>query len=506
VSRARGVGALEVHVPKQRWWVASAVGLAAVVAAYGWVQRGYLVDDAFIFVRYARNIASGGGWAFNRGEPVQAVTSVLWQLLLTVAQLAVGLSPGLVVGMYLVCLLALALLVMRLVAPLGPVVAIAAGLLTAVCPILWESAGLETALAAGLVVTAALAHREDRRTLEGLAIGLAILARPDALLLAALLWGHHLWRERRPPFGSMAVAALVVGPWLVFSALRFGVLIPTSATLKVAQSSFGWWAKLPPFAISAATYSSMWPPALALCLVSLLPERALPRSPGFAVQAVIAYGLLHAAAYTAMSVASGYVWYYAPINLAYALGTPVGASRLATSITVWTQRRRGTPLLRSLPHLAVLGLSAIFGMAALTVALLLPRQYRLSREYQVATSWIQSQSGPADVIATAEIGYVGYWLDRPILDPYALIHPDALARIRRGELGWWIERRPAFVITHWPPWAGEPYREKPGPLERDFEANYRMKIHIPVAGKPNQRVVVWQRADHPAPPPVPPAP
>jgi hypothetical protein len=221
------------------------------------------------------------------------------------------------------------------------------------------------------------------------------------------------------------------------------------------------------------------------------------------VQAVIAYGLLQAAAYTAMSVASGYVWYYAPINLAYALAVPVGAGRAATAVALWVQRRRGSPeVLRSLPHVAVVGLAAIFGTGALTVALLLPRQYRLAREYQVATSWIQNQSARSDVVATAEIGYVGYWLDRPILDPYALIHPEALARVRRGDLGWWLERRPAFVITHWPPWAGEPYREKPGALERDFEANYRMRIHIPVAGKPNQRVVVWQRADHrsPAPP------
>jgi hypothetical protein len=490
-----------VPAGKHRWWVGSAVGLAAVVAAYGWVQRNYLVDDAFIFVRYARNIASGGGWAFNRGEPVQAVTSVLWQLVLTAAELVVGLGPGLVVGMYVVFVLALALAVMRLVVPHGRVVAVAAAFLTAVCPILWESAGLETALAAGLVVAAALAHREDRRALEGLAIGLAILARPDALLLAAVLGGHHLWRERRLPLRSIAVAVLVVGPWLVFSWLKFGVLIPTSATVKVAQSSIGWWAKLPPFAIAAATYSSMWPLALPLCLVSLLPERVLPRSPGFAVQAVIAYGLLHAAAYTAMHVAAGYVWYYAPINLAYALGVPVGASRAATALAGWVQRRRGSPeALRSLPQVAVVGLAAIFGTGALTVALLLPRQYRLSREYQVATSWIQSQSTASDVVATAEIGYVGYWLDRSLLDPYALIHPAAIPRVRRGELGWWIERRPAFVITHWPPWAGEPYRERPGALERDFEANYRMRIHVPVAGKPNQRVVVWQRTDHASPP------
>src|SRR5687767_454301 len=39
------------------------------------------IDDAFIFYRYAVNLANGEGLVFNIGERVEGITSLLWTLL-----------------------------------------------------------------------------------------------------------------------------------------------------------------------------------------------------------------------------------------------------------------------------------------------------------------------------------------------------------------------------------------------------------------------------------------
>ncbi|HKW50623.1 MAG TPA: hypothetical protein VJQ53_02725, partial [Candidatus Eisenbacteria bacterium] len=43
---------------------------------------GYLTDDTFIHLQFAKNLIGGHGFAFNAGEPTYGSTSPLWVLLL----------------------------------------------------------------------------------------------------------------------------------------------------------------------------------------------------------------------------------------------------------------------------------------------------------------------------------------------------------------------------------------------------------------------------------------
>lgn len=45
-------------------------------------SRVYIVDDAYIFGRYAYNLAEHGELVFNRGEKVEGITSFLWTILI----------------------------------------------------------------------------------------------------------------------------------------------------------------------------------------------------------------------------------------------------------------------------------------------------------------------------------------------------------------------------------------------------------------------------------------
>ena len=75
--------------PPRFWLAAGLLGVALCYAGlllhyYGQIGP-YLVDDAFIFFRYADNFSIGHGLVYNPGEAVEGYTSFLWTLLLALA-------------------------------------------------------------------------------------------------------------------------------------------------------------------------------------------------------------------------------------------------------------------------------------------------------------------------------------------------------------------------------------------------------------------------------------
>ena len=69
--------------------------LAPALVVFGGAYRrlwGYLIDDVFISVRYARNLVDGHGLVYNVGERVEGYTNLLWTLLLAGA-LRLGVPP-----------------------------------------------------------------------------------------------------------------------------------------------------------------------------------------------------------------------------------------------------------------------------------------------------------------------------------------------------------------------------------------------------------------------------
>src|SRR5439155_12684775 len=68
-------GELSPMTRVERWGLALAL---ALVAALMVPLRGYLTDDTFIHLQYARHLAAGQGLVFNLGERVYGCTSPLW--------------------------------------------------------------------------------------------------------------------------------------------------------------------------------------------------------------------------------------------------------------------------------------------------------------------------------------------------------------------------------------------------------------------------------------------
>ena len=208
---------------------------------------GFPLDDSWIHLHFARNLAEGAGFAYNPGRPVAGSTAPLWTLLLAAGAAGVGASVGLAKALGVICALGAAVLTRRAALAWGapPAVAVVAGVaLLWAGPIAWGAlSGMEVTLAALLVAAALVAHAADRPWLTAMLAGLAVTARPEAALLVPFLaLAGPLTARRLAAF--VLVPAVIAAPMVAFSYATVGAPYPATAAAKVEGGLIGWLAGL----------------------------------------------------------------------------------------------------------------------------------------------------------------------------------------------------------------------------------------------------------------------
>ncbi len=216
------------------------------------------IDDAFITFRYSRNLVEGQGFVYNLGVHTLGTTTPLFTLLMALAS---GILRGQDFQWYAIVASASAdaftvallyLLTLRLTG--SRVAAVIPALLWAVSPysVTFAVGGMETSVVVLWLVAATWALVTGRDRLLGLFAALGLLTRIDSALWVGLLflfqWADR-WRRargqpliRRVPWATWLICAVVVLPWLVFSALYFGSPLPNSLSAKTVAYV------MPPFA------------------------------------------------------------------------------------------------------------------------------------------------------------------------------------------------------------------------------------------------------------------
>ena len=225
--------------------------LAGLLGAFLWnalYYTPYVVDDAFISFRYARNLVAGHGLVYNPGEAVEGYSNLLW-VLVAAGLFAAGLP--LVAGTKLVgvaCGLVTIVATHRLArrtAPERPGLALLATALLAsnTSLALWSQAGLETTCFAALLSSAYLRFERERadglRPGSALLFGLAWWTRPEAPIYAL-----YFAVRRAPPRWWLTLGALVI-PYELWGWLTYGRLLPHTHAAKLGGPG-GWLERLTP--------------------------------------------------------------------------------------------------------------------------------------------------------------------------------------------------------------------------------------------------------------------
>ena len=204
---------------------------------------GFPLDDTWIHLHFARNLAEGGGFVYNPGVAVAGSTAPLWTLLLAAGMVVAGPSLALAKALGVAGTLTAALLTRRAATAWGapPPAAVGTGIAVVTSgPLIWGAlSGMEVSLAAALVAGAVLAHARDATFVAALLVSLAVLARPEAILLLPALVVAGRWNLRRV-LTYVGVAVIVVSPFIAFCVATVGAPWPATAVAKVEGGLVGW--------------------------------------------------------------------------------------------------------------------------------------------------------------------------------------------------------------------------------------------------------------------------
>ena len=223
------------------------IAIALVFLAHVLYLNG-VAEDAFIALRFARNLAHGHGLVWNPGAPpVEGYTDFLW-VIAAAAAMAIGL-PGVWFVQALSLASAMATLALtyaagRRLMEWPPAVALVPCGLLAVCGpfATWASSGMESTLFGFFVLLAAYQfaifwrEQSDRAAVVGaVALLLATLTRPEGMIVTLLLFGLNglatLWfaRNRLLALGLAELAYFVpFGLYFWWRYTRYGYLLPNT--------------------------------------------------------------------------------------------------------------------------------------------------------------------------------------------------------------------------------------------------------------------------------------
>jgi hypothetical protein len=481
---------------------------AAASAAFllpSWEE--FPMDDAYIHLVYAQNLAEQGDLFFNtRGEPGIGTSSILWTLLLAGAE-SVGLPMALVAkGLGILSLVAAAAAAYLLLLPIwGSWRSMACAVLVVLSGnMLWFAlCGMETMLFLALGLLGLLAYRGRRWWVTGLILGLATLTRIEGAALVAAIAGLDILGQRKIGKGlvtAVAVWALLCAPWFVFLVVRTGHLLPTSGIGKHFTSQLtirevmerspglGRLASLP-----GVIYVAAW---LVFLLEFDLGGMALPpprltvattvESPDYAVSIwaivlwVAAIGpLLWAGLRRLPSPSAWKRWnldrdrqvllvlaaWILMHNLSYALYLPIPgtASRYAPGnhLALWMLLSAGLFALKFRPATRVF-FGAVVAAIALANLAYWNGVYDANMEHMTsvriaAARYLREELSPGDRCAAFDIGAVRYHSERPIVDLGGLIEPNAQTVFEAGTVDQYLlDARATCLVV---PGRGGPTKE-----------------------------------------------
>jgi hypothetical protein len=414
------------------------------------VFRYYGYDDPYITYRYAANLAAGHGFVYNPGDQTLSTTTPLYALLLALPD-ALGAPVPLVsnaLGCLSLCAGALALWY------LGqhwqtPLVGAVAAVLYPFAPLLVTSLGSEIPLFLALVLGSFLACVQRRYLLMALALALATLTRGDALVAASVAGLYVMIDQRgnlaRLPWRAALLFGGIVLVWAIFGWTYFGSPLPATLAAKQQQgllvgsqsfvqglgTRFSYYWEIPLFRVHSL-----------LVLIGLIGLSGVQRYRAWWL--VIGWSIAHTIAYGILGVTS-YFWYYTPLIVSSVVLIGIAVAAMTSA----ARRMLNAPVTYVLVGVivGVLLLPQITGLRSLAIQ----GDPRLP-VYRTIGEWLHTHT-PADAhVAVLEVGIIGYYAQRPMIDFAGLIQPTTAARFTHlasySDAAIWVtqEFRPDYVV------------------------------------------------------------
>lgn len=283
-ARMNFISSQDLLSKKLFWLIVGSVCALALFNALGfWI---FTIDDAYISLRYARNLVEGNGLTYNPGENVEGFSNPTYVLIMALSLMmgSTSLEGIKIVGFfsYMVCILGTIGLALELLRPKSRaslLTALAGGLFFAVSIPLnfWPTAGLETSFYSMLLVISFWRLWEelrdrDKLPLSACLLGITAITRPEApiLVLGAFLAAiQSHWKDKPKLVRWLGLFFIPTLGYLIFRLSYYGYLFANTYYQKgISRPLSSLWQYLVPW------LSIEWPLALlGVCGLAILCKR-----------------------------------------------------------------------------------------------------------------------------------------------------------------------------------------------------------------------------------------
>jgi hypothetical protein len=441
-------------------------------------EPGFPLDDSWIHLTFARNLARGWGFAYNQGEPVAGSTAPLWTFILAFFHIFTRNATAMVMIAKLLgaaLLFGSAVFAFRIArrATGNGWVGIAAGLAVATLgPLGWAMmSGMEVTLSVALTLAGIYYYLRFRTgwrsTLAWILFGLAVWARPESLLLAAFaaldsLLRRFALKERLTFWRGFGIWLAVVLGWLWFNHSLSGTVFPltylakagkTSLLAAIAVRSFPQLKGL--LAVAAPSYFiqfwlHIWRANPVLCLLVPIGLVGLVAS---------AFRRGHEAGLLIPLVVLGYVPLIGLVSpsfgAAFQNGRYIGnVTALAAVVAVigiahiWRWIRPRAARLGATAALSALALFNAVTVSVATVRNTTRAESSIDRMQVALGQWLASNTPTGATVACSDVGAIGYFANRRVFDLAGLVTKEMLGRRPdpEGFMSFFRSWKPDFIV------------------------------------------------------------
>lgn len=433
----------------------------AVVAALVFLFASrFLIDDTFITLSYARNLAFHGEWALISGYPSNTATSPLNVLALAAGTFVVR-DAVLACGIVFVISCVATVVAFRRIAlyqGFSTVFAPVALALIVVNPVVSSSLGLEVMLGTAILAWVAVFAMERAPVALGVMAGLAVVARVDLVVVASALV-----LIRRRPFERIWLSALAAAatalPWFFVSWMFLGSAIPDTVVIKTGQGAWGEWGfgngplmYLDSYS-AAAVLSAVVPILGAVCLLAAPVVRAWRRATVLCAWGI--GGVAYYIAYTLLEVPP-YHWYY---GMSVVAGTVMFAGAVFAAPTVVKSV--------GLVIAGVVGLaSAVLWIWTTATDRVVPitTNHATANQYEHIGFQLKSEAGGKAVRSGGEIGALSYYCECTVVDKFSdrgALEADLRKKAAEPGFGGWLWRTNFYYLDF-------DELEQKGPIALDY--------------------------------------
>ena len=417
-----------------------------VVGYFSFLTRNYQLDDALIYLRYVKNFHEGFGLVYNPGEKFNGLTSPLFTYISLASSFLfrdLQINTIIISSLFFAC----ASILGAKIFSVGTWETLFTAVVIGSFGYFYSTFGMETPLFLMLIALSLYLYKIESQYFL-IALALLIITRFEGVFLAAVITADYLIRNRKLPSTKILASALIVLllPF-IFNYFYYGDFLPATASAKIGQGRSGFWEgnyRFVNFTRLIETYFSNDRMSAFFFVIASAYGVIVSLKDRIAIVSITFFSTL--LGFYVFLKLPNYPWYYAPFFYLMLIFACLGVSRLSKRL-----------LSREKFNFRVLIFLGLCSATVFTLTNVVSFKERGRIEaYARIGSWIEKNTAPNASIAMVEIGTVGWYANRNIIDILGLVSKHNADYISNGnQFAWLSQYQPDYILSHDPIWRFE---------------------------------------------------